>query len=242
MEPYTVTNRTVLIVDNDTALCELIHEHLSMEGFTTDVAHDGISAIKKAINKPFDAIILEIMLPQKNGFDVLKSIREHLNTPILILTARSDDIDRIVGLELGADDYLTKPCNPRELTARIKAILRRTQQQPTLRPVIRFDNLLVNCIKRQVFIADKLLDLTNTEFNILEILIKSPGQAFSKEELTEYALGRKFTAYDRSIDVHISNLRNKLGTNSANEIYLKTVRGFGYLFNVGGYNSPSESP
>jgi len=222
----------ILIVDDDVELTELVAQYLQTEGFTIHAVHDGEEAIKRAINQSFDAIILDIMLPKKNGFEVLKAIREHSDTPVLILTARGDDIDRIVGLEIGADDYLSKPCNPRELTARIRAILRRTKKIPTQRRVITVENIVVDCVKRQVELDNKSLELTNTEFNILEMLIKSPGQAFSKEELTEYALGRKFTAYDRSIDVHISNLRNKLGKNASGEEYLKTVRGFGYLFNA----------
>ncbi|KTC92970.1 transcriptional regulatory protein CpxR [Legionella drozanskii LLAP-1] len=172
------------------------------------------------------------MLPKLNGFEVLKAIREHLETPVLMLTARGDDIDRIVGLEIGADDYLPKPCNPRELTARLRAILRRTQKIPTQRPIIEHQGIIVDCSKRVATQEGEVLELTNAEFNILEMLIKSPGQAFSKEELTEYALGRKYTAYDRSIDVHISNLRNKLGDNQEGEPIVKTVRGFGYMFNA----------
>lgn len=149
-----------------------------------------------------------------------------------MLTARGEDIDRIVGLEIGADDYLPKPCNPRELTARLRAILRRTQKIPAPRPIIEQHNIVVDCSKHHVTMAGTYLELTNAEFNILEMLIKSPGQAFSKEELTEYALGRKYTAYDRSIDVHISNLRNKLGDNEHGEPLVKTVRGFGYMFNA----------
>ena len=194
--------------------------------------HDGPSGVKKALNQSFDAIILDVMLPKLNGFEVLKAIREHLDTPVLMLTARGDDIDRIVGLEIGADDYLPKPCNPRELVARLRAILRRTQKTPVHKPVIEYQNIVVDCSKRLATLAGDELELTNAEFNILEMLIKSPGQAFSKEELTEYALGRKYTAYDRSIDVHISNLRNKLGEDASGEAIVKTVRGFGYLFNA----------
>ena len=225
-------NHPILIVDDDTELTALLAQYLEPEGFTTLCVHDGESAVKKAMNQPFDAIILDVMLPKLNGFEVLKAIREHLDTPVLMLTARGDDIDRIVGLEIGADDYLPKPCNPRELVARLRAILRRTQKTPPQRPVIKHHDVVVDCAKRHVTMAGVELELTNAEFNILEMLIKAPGQAFSKEELTEYALSRKYTAYDRSIDVHISNLRNKLGDNPAGEPLIKTVRGFGYLFNA----------
>ncbi|KTD20792.1 transcriptional regulatory protein CpxR [Legionella lansingensis] len=225
-------NNNILIVDDDTELTDLLVQYLEPEGFNVVCAHDGETAVKKALNQVFDAIILDVMLPKLNGFEVLKAIREHLETPVLMLTARGDDIDRIVGLEIGADDYLPKPCNPRELVARLRAILRRTQKIPTQRPIIEHQDIVVDCSKRLATHHGKPMELTNAEFNILEMLIKSPGQAFSKEELTEYALGRKYTAYDRSIDVHISNLRNKLGDNQEGEPLVKTVRGFGYMFNA----------
>ncbi len=222
----------ILIIDDDVELTDLLVEYLKPEGFAIDCVHDGESGVKHALNQDYDAIVLDVMLPKLNGFEVLKAIREHLETPVLMLTARGDDIDKIVGLEIGADDYLPKPCNPRELVARLKAILRRTQKTPAHRPVIELNDIVVDCSKRIVTVHGKPLELTNAEFNILEMLIKSPGQAFSKEELTEYALGRKYTAYDRSIDVHISNLRNKLGENNRGEPLVKTVRGFGYMFNA----------
>jgi two-component system response regulator CpxR len=225
-------NNHILIVDDDTELTDLLAQYLEPEGFTVVCVHDGENAVKKALNQAFDAIILDVMLPKLNGFEVLKAIREHLETPVLMLTARGDDIDRIVGLEIGADDYLPKPCNPRELVARLRAILRRTQKIPAQRPIIEHQNIVVDCSKRVATHYGEPMELTNAEFNILEMLIKSPGQAFSKEELTEYALGRKYTAYDRSIDVHISNLRNKLGDNQEGEPLVKTVRGFGYMFNA----------
>ena len=220
----------ILIIDDDTELTDLLTQYLEPEGFTVSCIHDGGQGVKKALNQTFDAIILDVMLPTLNGFEVLKAVREHLDTPVLMLTARGDDVDRIVGLEIGADDYLPKPCNPRELVARLRAILRRTQKTPVHKPIIEHHNIVVDCSKRIVTLAGQELELTNAEFNILEMLIKSPGQAFSKEELTEYALGRKYTAYDRSIDVHISNLRNKLGEDETGEAIVKTVRGFGYLF------------
>lgn len=223
---------SILIVDDDIELTELLKQYLEPEGFQVSCAHDGDSGIKKALNQPFDVIILDVMLPKRNGFELLKSIRDHLETPVLMLTARGDDIDRIVGLEIGADDYLAKPCNPRELVARLKAILRRTQKVAHHKSIIEQDQIVIDCAKRLVHLANEPLELTNAEFNILEMLMKSPGQAFSKEELTEYALGRRFTAYDRSIDVHISNLRNKLGLNTSGEEYIKTVRGFGYSFHI----------
>ena len=222
----------ILVVDENIELTQLLSQHLLHEGFNVSIVHDGETALKKALNQPFDAIILDVMLPKMSGFEVLRTIRQHLITPVLMLTARGDDIDRLVGLEIGADDYLTKPCNPHELFARLRAILRRTQKAPVHKAIIEHRHFQVDSAKRQATVAGQELELTNTEFNILEMLIKSPGQAFSKEELTEYALGRKYTAFDRSIDVHISNLRNKLGDHSTDNPWIKTVRGFGYLLNL----------
>lgn len=221
----------VLIADNDQDLTHALQQYLEAEGFEVSFALDGEAAVKKALNQSFDAIVLDIMLPKLNGLEVLKSVRHHQETPVLMLTARGDDIDRLISFEYGADDYLTKPCSVRELVARLKAILRRSHKEPAAKPVLEFGPIFVDCSKRLVTYSKNPVELTNTEFNILEMLMKSPGQAFSKEELTEYALGRKFTAYDRSIDVHISNLRNKLGENDSGEDWIKTVRGFGYMFN-----------
>lgn len=225
-------NNQILLVDDDRELTDLLVEYLQPEGYTITCVHDGEAAVKKSLHQVFDVIILDVMLPKLNGFQVLKAIREHSQTPVLMLTARGDDIDRIVGLEIGADDYLPKPCNPRELVARLRAVLRRTNKIPTHKPVIEQHGIVVNCANRLATHHGEPMELTNAEFNILEMLIKSPGQAFSKEELTEYALGRKYTAFDRSIDVHISNLRNKLGDNPQGEPLVKTVRGFGYSFNA----------
>jgi two-component system response regulator CpxR len=222
----------ILIIDNDPLLCSLLSKHLEAEGFLSTAVHDGQSGLKKALNQNFTAIIMDILLPKLNGFEVLKALREHTDLPVLLFSSRNDDIDRIIGLEIGADDYLSKPANPHELISRLKAILRRSQKAPVQKSLIKHHHITVDCAKRQVLIAGTELELTNAEFNILEILIKSPGQAFSKEELTEYALGRKYTAYDRSIDVHISNLRNKMGENAEGEAIIKTVRGFGYSFNT----------
>ena len=223
---------TILFADQSDALTSELTPYLEQDGFNVHCVHDGNAAVNSALSHPFDAIILDILLPETNGFEVLKAIREQSDIPVLILTARVDDVDRIVAFEMGADDYLTKPCNAHELIARLRVILRRSQKKPMHKSIIEYHNLKVDCTKRLVSMTDNELELTNTEFNILEMLIKSPGQAFSKKELTEYAMGRKYTAYDRSIDVHISNLRNKLGDNPASGAWIKTLRGFGYFFDV----------
>lgn len=221
----------ILAIDSDKEFTDLILTYLESEKFQVECAHDGDVGLKKALSKTYDAIILDILLPKKNGFLVLKDLRKHQTTPVIFLTARNDDIDRIIGLELGADDFLVKPCNPRELLARLRSILRRAPKSPEVRKTINKSCLSLDSATRSVYKNGINIELTNTEFNILETLIRFPTQAFSKEELTEFALGRKFTAYDRSIDVHISHLRQKLGNNNKGEPMLKTVRGYGYSLN-----------
>lgn len=224
---------SILIIDNDPLLTSLLATHLALEGYESTAVHDGESGLKKALNLSFNAIILDITLSKLNGFELIKRIREQTDTPIIVLTSRADQVDRLVSFELGADDYLIKPCSPYDLIAKLKAILQRRPKTPQHKPMIQYENLVVNCNKRLASLAGKEVELTNTEFRILELLIKTPHQAFSKEELTEYSLGRKFTPYDRSIDVHISNLRNKIGLNGKEEPWIKTVRGFGYQFDIG---------
>lgn len=224
--------RHILIIDNDIELTEILSNYLISEHFSVTIASNGANGLKKAINQSFDAVILDIALPDKNGFKILKVLRDYSDTPVLILTANHLEINQLIGFELGADEYLLKPCNPRELIAKLRIILSKSHNNvPSPRSIIQYHHIKLDRTKHQAFINDVDLELTNAEFNILEMLMKSPGQAFSKKELTEYALGREFTAYDRSIDVHISNLRNKLGMNTSGEAWLKTVRGFGYVFN-----------
>ena len=223
----------ILIINHEPQSLKAITELLTQNDYETITASDADLGLKMALNQPVDAIIIELLLPKTSGLNLLQSIRAQINTPVIILSDQEETLNRRLAFKLGADDYIEKPCDPQELLERLHAILRRANT-PTItpqRPTIQFEAILVDCSKRAVYLHEKQLDLTNTEFNILEILIKSKGQAFSKEELTEYALGRKFTAYDRSIDVHISNLRNKLGNNTKDEPWVKTVRGFGYMFN-----------
>ncbi len=221
----------ILIADTDQELRKQLETLLVKEGFQVEQAESGETALKKALNQSFAAIILDIMLPEKNGLEVLKSIREYAQTPVIILTSRQNDMDKLLSFELGADDFLHKPCSQMEFMARLKSVLKRAPNEPSEKPTIAFESIKMDSSTRTATINMQPLELTKAEFNILEMLIKSPGQAFSKEELTEYALGRAFTAYDRSIDVHISNLRNKLGQNKNGEDWIKTVRGFGYILN-----------
>jgi two-component system response regulator CpxR len=222
----------ILIIDDDTELCDLLVKYLSAEGFNISCSHNGKDGIRVALSQDFKAIILDVMLPNINGFEVLKKIREKSQVPVLMLTARGDDIDRIVGLEIGADDYLSKPCNPRELVARLRSIIRRSERVEPAEKIYTLDDLIIDSNKRNVTVDGQVLELTNAEYNIIQLLSSSPGQAFSKEELTEHSLNRKYTAFDRSIDVHISNLRHKLGENKNGEPRIKTVRGFGYLYDA----------
>ena len=224
----------LLLADDDTVLAELLTEYLGGEGFEVTMVHNGLDALE-ASKSPKDMVILDIMMPKMDGLEVLKSIRQTGNdTPIIMLTARGDDIDRILGLELGADDYMPKPCNPRELLARIKAILRRaslTEHKPSSKmDSIEVGGLRMNTHNRQAELLQETLLLTQTEFDILQMLVESPDVLISKQHISEEILGRKLGAYDRSIDVHISNLRRKL--NPAEALNIQTVRGSGYLLSV----------
>ena len=224
----------LLIADDDIELCQLLQEYLTQEGFDITLAHDGGSAAKLILNDTFDLMVLDVMLPNLNGFDVLKEVRKESQVPILMLTARGDEIDRIVGLELGADDYIGKPCNPRELTARIRSILRRTEtdysrKKKKLRSV-HLDDLYINPGSREALVNNEAIKLTATEFDILYLLANQAGELVKRDDLSEKCLGRSLEAYDRSIDMHISNLRRKLGTDIKGEERIKTVRGVGYQY------------
>ena len=229
-------NANILLVEDDQELNELLTEFLQLEGFNVTSTFDGVAGLEAALTGEHDAIVLDIMLPKMNGLEVLKQLRNSQKTPVLMLTARGDEVDRIVGFEMGADDYLPKPCNPREIIARIKAILRRVEMdladaQPVSKNgIIKLEDIEVNPSTRVATLNDDPLELTSTEFNLLESLLSNAGQVISKEDLTETALGRKLTLYDRSVDMHLSNLRKKLGAFADGEARIKTVRGVGYLY------------
>ena len=221
----------VLLVDDDRELCQMLTEYLNAEHFEVTSVHDGGDVLEKLKAAEFDILILDVMLPSVGGFDVLRKLGASYKTPILMLTARGDDVDRIVGLELGADDYLSKPFNPRELVARIRAILRRASNRAGRNSVA--DELIVGPIKLHtgthlVHVGDRTVPLTGAEFRVLEVLMRSAGQVISREAMTEQALGRKLAAYDRSIDTHISNLRRKLELAIGMNPEIKNVRGSGY--------------
>ncbi|MBU2885111.1 response regulator transcription factor [Gilvimarinus agarilyticus] len=235
----------ILLIDDDKELSELLQEYLNAEGFSVSTAYDGAEALEMARHNSYSALILDVMLPQHNGFDVLKMLRQHpeygqQHTPVIMLTAKGDTIDRVIGLEIGADDYLPKPCDPRELVARLRAILRRTataQSAPPESGTVQVDSLSLQMGSRAAFWLDQSLPLTGTEFSVLELLVRHAGQVISKDELTEQALGRKLTPYDRSIDVHVSNIRKKLATVGASKDQIINVRGAGYML-----TRPSEAP
>jgi two-component system response regulator CpxR len=232
-----MTTKKLLLVEDDLEISELLCSLLQKEGFEVTPIFDGIEAEKAALNEHFNLIILDIMLPGKDGLDVLRSIRSKKATPIIMLTAKGDDLDRIIGFEMGADDYLPKPFNPRELVARIKALLRRVDMdmhtQPEQPEIIEHDSLRVNLKSREVFLAQELIELTATEFNVLITLLLHPNEVISKNELTQQALGRKLSLYDRAIDMHVSNLRKKIIDTA-----IKTIRGQGYMYQM---SSPNHS-
>jgi len=226
----------VLVVDDDVELCALVTEYLEPEGFSVDTAHDGLEAVERALANDYAIIVLDVMLPGINGFEALRRIRAKSGTPVLMLTARGADVDRIVGLELGADDYLAKSFNPRELVARIHAILRRTRGKPETNQstpsseTITLGDLRLNFGARTVYRDGELIDLTSTEFDVLAKLLGRAGHVVSREELSQAALGRPLAPLDRSIDMHVSSLRRKLGAEINGVERIKTVRGTGYIY------------
>jgi DNA-binding response OmpR family regulator len=221
----------VLLVDDDRELCQMLTEYLEAEHFEVTSVHDGGDALAALRAHEFQLLILDVMLPTLGGFDVLRKLGASYETPILMLTARGDDVDRIVGLELGADDYLSKPFNPRELVARMRAILRRASNRAARGGIpdeLTVGRIVLNTGTHQVRVSGEPVGLTGAEFRVLELLMRSAGQVISREAMTEQALGRKLVPYDRSIDTHISNLRRKLDLETGKIPEIKNVRGSGY--------------
>lgn len=225
-----MSNPKILVIDDDPKLASLLVEYLGGRGLLVEQASNGQEGLDKRKTGSFDLVILDVMMPGMDGFETLKELRKESQIPVIMLTARTEDFDRIVGLELGADDYINKPFNPRELLARINAILRRTQKtQPTEDSAIVVGNVRMEVTKRKVFVLDQDIELTATEFDILRVLLSNAGRVIARERLMELARGQEFAAFDRSIDVHISNLRKKLGDSSKQSQIIKTIRGVGYL-------------
>jgi len=223
----------LLMIDDDTGLCELLSEYLSSQGFEIQSVHDGEQGLKLAQANDYALILLDVMLPTLDGFEVLKQLRQTKLTPVIMLTAKGEDFDRIFGLELGADDYIPKPFNHRELLARVKAITRRIEHINSLN-INTTNKLLVNGVtinlaSREASIDENTLTLTGTEYEILALLCKHASQVVSKEQISEEVLGRRLASFDRSIDMHVSNIRKKIAEHIKTE-RIKTMRGSGYVF------------
>src|ERR1700691_2983994 len=220
----------VLVVDDDVELCSLVQEYLTTEGFSLKAVHDGEQGLQQALTNEYALVVLDVMLPGINGFEVLRRIRSVSKTPVLLLTARGEDVDRIVGLEIGADDYLPKPFNPRELVARIRAVLRRTQGgeksgDARIPEVQHAGDIELDPATRIVRQQGKPVELTSVEFNLLQVLLREAGRVVTRERLVDEVLSRKFSPFDRSIDMHVSKLRKKLGDSESGPDHIKTVRG-----------------
>jgi len=221
----------VLVIDDDVELCGLVAEYLAGEGFQAECIHSGDLGLQRAQKGEHILVVLDVMLPGLNGFEVLKRLRASSRMPVLLLTARGEAVDRILGLELGADDYLPKPFDPRELVARIRAILRRTQALGDAKqPVLQAGGIELDTSTRTVRQGGATVELTSVEFGLLEVLLRSAGQVVTREKLAATVLGRKFAPFDRSIDMHVSKVRKKLGDTGGSEDLIKTVRGSGYIF------------
>jgi len=237
-DPSPVERCRVLLVDDDRQLCEMLTEYLAAEGFVVVAVHDGragVGALREPVGADYDVVVMDITMPVLDGFEALRQLRTFSSTPVLMLTARGDELDRIVGLEIGADDYLPKPFNPRELSARLRAILRRTgapadQSETEPRRKRRVGDLVLGRQSRTVTLSGAEVAVTATEFAVLDVLVQSCGSVVSKDRLSRRALGRRWMPTDRSLDTHVSNLRRKLGPRADGSPRIKTLRGQGYVF------------
>ena len=218
----------VLLIDDDVELCGLLREFLKREGFEVEAEHEGRRGLERALAGDADLIVLDVMLPGMDGFEILRRLRAQSRVPVLMLTARGEDVDRIVGLELGADDYVPKPFNPRELAARIRAILRRIEARPAAEHGrLEVNGVMIDPGTREAWCDGQPVELTTLEFDILELLMRAAGRVVSRDDLMESIYNRKTTPFDRSIDMHISHLRKKLERTRS---IIKTIRGVGYQF------------
>ncbi len=229
----------VLLIDDDVELCSMLTDYLGRHGFQVTAIHRGDAGLKMAREHPWTMVLLDVMLPGLDGFEVLKQLRSASAVSVLLLTARGEDVDRIVGLEMGADDYLPKPFNPRELLARMRAVLRRNagaEPVSDISTTLHVDDLELDTATRRVRVKGKMIEVTDVEFGLLEVLMRSSGQVVSREELAEFALGRSLNAFDRSLDMHVSRLRRKLDEADPSLDRVKTIRGAGYQLAV--YSTP----
>ncbi len=218
------------MIDDDQELCELLGDWLAVEGFSLTVRHDGESGLEALRAEPFEAVILDVMMPGMNGLDVLRALRQEFQTPLLMLSARGEPVDRILGLELGADDYLAKPCDPRELVARLRALLRRSQNTSTGHQPLQAGDIRLDPDSLLAWQGEQPLPLTQTEALILRCLLNNHGQLVDRQSLSREALGKPLGPYDRSLDMHMSNLRRKLGNHPDGRSRIQSIRGRGYLY------------
>ena len=223
--------QTILVVDDEPQIVRLVRAYLQESGFRVVTASDGQQALYVARHEKPDLIVLDITMPHIDGLEFTRRIRSETNTPIIMLTARAEETDRIVGLQMGADDYVTKPFSPRELVARVQAVLRRVQGPPSSSHVLRVGKLMLDRTTHIVTVSNQPVDLTPTEFNLLETLLTTPGRAFSRAELLEAVQGIAFEAYERTVDAHVKNLRRKIEPDPGRPIFILTVRGVGYRLN-----------
>ena len=226
--------KSILLIDDDVELGELLQEYLSMEGFELTPVHDGEQGLQQALSGRYELVLLDVMLPKINGFEVLRRLRAESTVPVIMLTARGESVDRVLGLEHGADDYIAKPYHHHELVARIRALFRRIDlsgddSQDNNGGVLKVGNLVLTPTDRSVTLDGVELTLTGAEFGVLQCLMEHAGELVSKDSLSVAALGRALMAYDRSIDMHVSNLRKKLGRRDDGGDWIKTVRSRGYL-------------
>ncbi len=219
----------ILVVDDEVKIVRVVRAYLEREGYRVLEAHDGKEALEVARREKPELVVLDLMLPEISGWDVCRTLRQETSIPILMLTARDDDTDKIVGLELGADDYVTKPFNPKELVARVRAILRRVGRQPVGETILSGD-LRIDLQKREVLVGSKEVHLTPTEFDLLKVMAEHPGRVFTRAQLLDTAAGVSFEGYDRAVDSHIKNLRQKIEADPRKPRYVLTVFGVGYKF------------
>lgn len=236
MTESTDTARSpILIIDDDKKFCELISDYLDPFGYSVDMANNGQLGLEMAFKTQYDAILLDVMMPTIDGFDVLKAIRRESNVPVLMLTARGDEMDRIVGLEIGADDYLPKTYSTRELLARLRAVTRRNMHRSEssdeqIDHPFSVGMLRIDPEARQAYLRSEFLDLTTIEFDLLLCMVRAQGRVLSRDQLLDKISGRDYDVFDRSVDVHVSSLRKKLGDSPKSPQYIKTIRSIGYMF------------
>jgi DNA-binding response OmpR family regulator len=223
--------QTILVVDDEPEIVRLLRSYLEKDGYRVVTAYNGEEALYTARHEKPDLVVLDILMPKMDGLAFTRQIRREQDVPIIMLTARAEETDRIVGLEMGADDYVTKPFSPREVVARVRAVLRRAQPKPQAPPILRAGPIVLDHSEHTVTVAGELVELTPTEFDILETLMRDPGRVFSRTEILEVVHGVAFEAYERTVDAHVKNLRQKIEPDPATPQYVLTVRGAGYRLN-----------